>query len=349
MHVLFIDSTYHKPYSLQNLKTQALGGTEATVLRVLGRLAEHCNITFAQSHRTVVESEDSGLSYIPLDSVWNRQIAAPDAVVCIRTMSLLHRLCRLYPDAKKYVWMHNFRKREIILYKRQLHRADAALICVSRYHREHTNARINSGLLSWLGSYTLGIPDIPVHHIYNPINDRLRPGGHEADIDKLVCFSAPHKGLQEILAIFKTVREAIPELKLYLSTPMYGAQLMNIIMDDPKTDARNTIILGALPQSEILEQVKSALCVFYPQTQFAESFGLIYAEANALGTPVLAHDIGAASEVLCDSNPVIDCTDPDLIIDTLRNWRNGERPQVEARSEFRLSKVIDQWLNMLNA
>ncbi len=349
MHVLFIDSTYHKPYSLHNLKNQALGGTEATVLRVLGRLAEDCDITFAQSHRTLAEREDNGLHYIPLESVWNRQISPPDAIVCIRTMSLLHKLCRLYPQAKQYIWLHNFRKREIILYKRQLHRNGAALICVSRYHRDHTHERINEGILSRLGYYILRIPDIPVHYIHNPIDDELRCGEQDVDLDKLVCFSAPHKGLEEILTSFKIVREAIPELRLYLSTPLYGEKSLEIVMDDPKTDATNTIILGALPQTEILEQVKSALCVFYPQTQFVESFGLIYAEANAVGTPVLAHDIGAAREVLCSSNPVIDCTNINLIVDTLKRWRAGGRPRVEARPEFRLSNVTDKWLKILKA
>lgn len=349
MHVLFIDSTYHKPYSLQNLRTQALGGTEATVLRVLGRLAEYCHITFAQSHRTVIEVEDNGLRYIPLDSVWKEQIPTPDAIVCIRSMSLLQRLCASFPRAKKYVWMHNLRKREIILYKQQLHRAGAALICVSKYHREHTNRRINEGPLSRLGGFMLGIHDIPVHYIYNPIDDELRPGEYDIDINKLVCFSSPHKGLREILSIFKSVREALPELRLYLSTPLYGAKLLDIIMNDPKTDAGNTVMLGALPQMEILAQVGSALCVFYPQTQFIESFGLIYAEANALGTPVLAHNIGAASEILCETNPVLDCTDLELIINTLRRWRNGGRPRVEARPNFRLSEVTRQWLSILKA
>jgi glycosyltransferase involved in cell wall biosynthesis len=348
MHVLFIECRYDKPYTLDDLKDQALGGTEATVLRVLSRLIKHCDITFAQSHRISIEQDDNGLRYIPLDSVWRQEIPPPDAIVTIRTISLLRRLCQLYPQAQNLIWLHNFRRKDILLYKRRLHRCQTSLVCVSKYHQSHTDKQINQGALSRLGTLFFRIPSIPLFHIYNPIDANLKPGRPDIDNNKLVCFSAPHKGLPEILVRFKAVRTAIPELQLYLSTPVYGADLLRSIIEDPKTDSTNIVLLGALPQSEILKHVSSALCVFYPQTHFQESFGLVYAEANALGTPVLAHDIGAAREVLCASNPLVDCTQNQQIIDTLRSWRSGQRPLVGVRSEFRLANVVDQWLRLFS-
>jgi glycosyltransferase involved in cell wall biosynthesis len=349
MHVLFIEYRYDKPYILDDLKDQALGGTEATVLRVLSRLIEHCDITFAQSHRISTEQDDNGLRYVPLDSVWRKEIPSPDVIVTIRTISLLRRLCRLYPQAQNLIWLHNFRRKEMLLYKRRLHRCQTSLVCVSKYHRFHTDRQINQGILSRLGAVFLGISSIPLFHIYNPIDGNLKPSNTDIDNNKLVCFSAPHKGLPEILDRFKAIRTAIPELQLYLSTPVYGADLLRSIIEDPKTDSTNIILLGALPQSEILKHVRNALCVFYPQTHFKESFGLVFAEANALGTPVLAHDIGAAREVLCESNPLVDCTQDQQIVDTLMRWRSGQRPQVGVRSAFRLTNVADQWLRLLNA
>ncbi len=54
-----------------------------------------------------------------------------------------------------------------------------------------------------------------------------------------------------------------------------------------------------------MQHIRESLCVFYPQTQRCETFGLVYAESNAVGTPVLAHDFGAAREVLSSPDQLI--------------------------------------------
>src|SRR5581483_2147599 len=45
--------------------------------------------------------------------------------------------------------------------------------------------------------------------------------------------------------------------------------------------------------------------VFYPKFVLPETFGLVFAEASAVGTPVLTHDCGAAAEVLADPRQVL--------------------------------------------
>lgn len=60
--------------------------------------------------------------------------------------------------------------------------------------------------------------------------------------------------------------------------------------------------------------MRSALCLFYPQTSFAESFGLVIAEANAVGTPALLHaGLGANEEFASSTEQCVDGSDPEAV------------------------------------
>jgi glycosyltransferase involved in cell wall biosynthesis len=129
-----------------------------------------------------------------------------------------------------------------------------------------------------------------------------------------------------------------PRLKLYVADPGY---IKNF--DATMLDAPGIVKLGSLPQRALLKHVQEALCVFYPQRKKPETFGLVYAEANAVGTPVLAHDFGAAREVLAPTNPPLDASDPGRIIDTLTTWVAEGGPVVGPNPEFSLESVVMKW------
>jgi glycosyltransferase involved in cell wall biosynthesis len=184
-----------------------------------------------------------------------------------------------------------------------------------------------------------GVTPLPrVTYVYNPVD--IVPHTSNArsnyDPDKLVFFSSPHKGLAQVLTTFEYVRQRWPNMKLYLANPGY-------LKLDPALNAAGVHVLGSLPNHEIRKHVQSALCVFYPQSSFAETFGLVFAEANAVGTPVLAHDLGSAGEVLSDPCQLVDATKPQAVIERLAHWRSGGRPQVSLRPEFSVAAVADRW------
>jgi glycosyltransferase involved in cell wall biosynthesis len=99
----------------------------------------------------------------------------------------------------------------------------------------------------------------------------------------------------------------------------------------------------------LFRHVREALCVFYPQNALSETFGMVFAESNAVGTPVLAHDFGSAREILSSSDQLVDAEDHAAIVAKLRAWREGNRPRVSLRSELRASNVIAQWRRLLEA
>jgi glycosyltransferase involved in cell wall biosynthesis len=115
----------------------------------------------------------------------------------------------------------------------------------------------------------------------------------------------------------------------------------------PEADLGDAVVLGALPFPQTVRHMRDAFCVFYAQTTLMETFGLVYAEANAVGTPVLAHPFGSAPEVLCSREQLVDATDPEHVADVLMSWYDGAAPPVYCKDELRLSRVIEEWEALL--
>jgi Glycosyl transferases group 1 len=163
----------------------------------------------------------------------------------------------------------------------------------------------------------------------------------------------------------------MPDLRLRVGSPGYKSlRRARIESVDGKIDGVDW--LGALPHERILQEVRTALCVFYPNFVLPETFGLVLAEAKAVGTPVLTHACGAASEVLADPRMLLPVT-PSLrvyeqaasripsglrrfvalwaeplglfqpYVNRLHAWRYGERPAVGPDARFRLSVVAQRW------
>jgi len=92
----------------------------------------------------------------------------------------------------------------------------------------------------------------------------------------------------------------MPDLRLVVGNPGYKSGC----------DARRAGVelLGPQPQARIHAEARSALCTFVPNFVIPETFGLVFAESHALGTPVLTHDCGAALEVVGDPRQVLPLT-----------------------------------------
>ncbi len=189
-------------------------------------------------------------------------------------------------------------------------------------------------------TYNLFKPKISIKTCYNPIPVELANyAPQHRDINKLLFLSAPNKGLDQVLKTFQQINRQLKDLQLYIANPGYR--------DNRLEELAHVHYLGALPAEQVKQHLATSLCVFYPQNSFAETFGLIYAEANALGTPVMAHDIGAAREILHPNNVLINAEDNYQITKTLAEWQK-ELPAVSYREEFDEPAVYQQWAVALN-
>ncbi len=113
------------------------------------------------------------------------------------------------------------------------------------------------------------------------------------------------KGLLELSLIFNKVVENNPGIKLIL----VGKDVPDIISGNPSTwqmmqklfsenAISNVTYLGSVPHVKIKQKIKDAtICVF---PSFAEAFPVSWLEAMAMEKPIVASNIGWASEVIDD-------------------------------------------------
>ncbi len=335
MKVLILDPTGPAPYRDTTLEERALGGTEGTIIRVAEALALEHEVTVGQCVRTDSVRSGRGVRYVPFPRKSVEPIVdEPDVVILVRAYKLLKRVRRTYPRSRLILWLHCFPGKSRKDLNAEAVENEATIVTVSQTHRDR--------VLDFIDTYrerpTVYSPAVrtPVRYIFNPIADELQPDGTAVDPNKLVFFSSPHKGLEQVLHALETVRRRRPETRLCIANPGYLA-----LADDLTVDGVE--VLGSLPHAEVLRHVREAYCVFYPQYRFEETFGLIFAEANAVGTPVLAHPTGSAREVLRDDRQLVDARDTSCVAERLLSWDRNGRPEVGANPDFRLSVVASRW------
>jgi glycosyltransferase involved in cell wall biosynthesis len=347
VRILIVDPKSSLPYDSELMAKVGLGGTEATLVRVAEGISCEHEVVVAQVGRKATALSHTCLRYVPLADTCPYGEAAPDMIVVLRKHRLVPVYRRRFPESALFLWVHNWPRPEAALQRIWLAHNACGVITVSDVHRAATERVIN-GPAARLAGLVAGAPTrVPVRRIYNPIAEDLTADQTPVRRDQLMFLSTANKGLRQVLHAFAEVRRRLPSVELLVagtspedlkSNPQYRL--------GPPTPP-GVHLLGRLPQHEVLRHVRESLCVFYPQNVHPETFGLVFAEANAVGTPVLAHDFGAAREVLSSAEQLVDATDHAAVVAKVEEWRNGGRPQATARPEFRASRVIGEWLRLI--
>ncbi|HUA88251.1 MAG TPA: glycosyltransferase [Steroidobacteraceae bacterium] len=349
--LLFLDPVCLHPYDTRTLSGAAMGGTEASLTRVADALG-----AFVMQHN---RTEAWG-RYLPV-----QPLAGITHVVLNRDSRALPLVAQLFPGARVFLWLHDQlnpgsrRARWLAGTAPALRALGVTAVCVSDTQRRGVEASLAAaGLAGTVRAVT----------VYNPVDDALAPDGTPLDPDRLVFFSSPNKGLAFTLDAFGALRAAMPGLRLLVGNPGYKA--------DRRVALPGVEFLGALPQREVHRHVRGALCTFFPNFAIPETFGLVFAESHALGTPVLTVDCGAALEVVGDPAQVLplrrayrlyeECAalfGPrwrrapaalaaraglfDAFIARVREWRAGTRPRPLPDARFRLQSVALRWQALL--
>ncbi|MBP6354408.1 MAG: glycosyltransferase family 4 protein [Nitrosomonas sp.] len=341
MKIIFIDPKCPKPYDPDVLATRGLGGTEATVIRVAEALSENHVVCVFQHNRNEQLVVSRNLKFLPASKI-TEEIEDAQHIIFIQKAQFIQQVAPR-TSGRLWLWLHNFLGDEVPFFWKDHLRYRLGIICVSRTHALHTREHMKKLLAYWLSFGMLGRGGL--NYLYNPIDTALAPDENTLrNKYKLVFFSSPYKGIEDVIDLFIKVHSQNNNIRLYVADPGYVKNF-----DSKRLDHPGIIKLGSLPQREILKHVREALCVFYPQKRRPETFGLVYAEANAVGTPVLAHDFGSAREVLVKENPPLNALDENAVFDVLNDWLNNGGPIVRANEKFRMSQVLASWESFLVA
>lgn len=331
--IVFFDITCPKPYDKEVYNKEGMGGTEATIIRIAECLTNEYEVYVLQHNRDY-HNDINGVMYRPLEFL--KQLNNPYAIISLRNVVTLPFLQEQCPNSKLFLWLHDLEGVPSLLGQSWdiLQDIRPTLITVSDFHLTH----IKDILLQYSGEETA---KFNIKYIYNPLEPTL-PSLGLTDLNKWMFMSSPHKGLDLVLSTFKYVQPKVnPKAKLYIANPGY--------IPDSEFEEENIVNLGSLPHAKLMEHLSTAFCVFYPNTKYGtrETFGLVFAEANALEVPVIAHKMGAAREVLNPSNEqVLDCRDNDIIVKQLLNWYD-QYPSVKKQSQFDINKVKKEWIQLL--
>ena len=332
--VLFVDPVCPTPYQARTVYDRALGGTEASAVRVAEGMAQRGHrVTVAQCGRGWPSRSPGGVAYVPFryGGGWSH-LPRAEAVVVLRQHKVLARVRRQFPDARLALWLRavpGSRRRGLATALRD---ANATAVCVSDAHRR----ALHDALRRVAGDGPASAASVRVH---DPVDDDLRPDGTRVDADKLVAL--PGRALGEVLAAFGHVRAHRPTARLVVAGRA----------DRLPALPEGVACLGALPHHAVLRHVREAFAVFAPQASHEPVSGREAAEANAVGTPVVAHPFGATGEALGetagDHRQLVDARDPGAAARRLARWWDEGRPDVHGARHLRTARVVRDWERLL--
>lgn len=319
--IVFLDVTSPRYYDRITLEKEALGGTEASVVRVaegLGALGLKVAVILARVKTYFEPVIGQHAFFMHSDDV--------ESMTCKHYIQIRRNTNpQLFKGAKKYIWLHDVAGTDEDTWTKDLIDYNIELIGVSEWHGRN-------------------IVDVTkynkVTYIYNPVPDEIYVNKDvelKYDPNIMVWLSSPHKGLDRAMDLFKEVRSKQPKMQIILFNPGYMKLDVEKYAVIPGVS-----IYGSLGCKAVWNIVQKSLCVFYP-TEYRETFGLIAAESNALGTPILTKPVAALNETV--SNTLLN-TDQE-IVDTAVEWSKNGRPKTVGNGIFKLSNVIMDWVRLL--
>jgi len=150
---------------------------------------------------------------------------------------------------------------------------------------------------------TFGVPDHKIRIFLNAIADPLAGRSHlqhtAPDPARVVCVGRlhPSKGQDIVLRAVALVREAIPNIAVEFVGDGFSKESYMRLARELGIDHHCTFV-GAVPHDAVFTSLASAAVSVVSSRQ--EAFGLATVESLAVGTPVVASDVGGIPEIVRD-------------------------------------------------
>lgn len=350
-NILFVDGVAPFKYDFEIVKEKGIGASEGYLLHLANELKPYYNITISQrKYEKGDERVNNGVYFIPLDKKVIENSGHYDIIIVQRQHFLIKELKELYPNAKIIVWLHDFFEGSCYssMEKNELQDifASALFVCVSKWQMNNylTNLKLRKAEVKE-ENFTYNNFFIPIPKIENKM---------PYDKNKLVYFSAGHKGFDFSFFAFKFLHEINPDFRFYVANPTYDQkyQFENCGLKDSPV-----VYLENLNREDVFNHLQSSLCALHLNNVYPETFGCINAEANSVGCPVLCYDLGATISAIdspyksgqfIQSNPYrYDKDNLMYITETIFKWRKYGKPKVKLPEHLETKKIIDKWKEII--
>lgn len=163
---------------------------------------------------------------------------------------------------------------------------------------------------------------------------------------------APDKGLPELLAMMPAIIKEFPTVSLVLVGEDFG--MLSSLKEQAKTlgVAQHVFFLGKVSREHLISAYQHATVFVHPS--FYEAFGIVVAEAQAAGLPVVARDIAAIPYVasqdygasLFQDDQIATSHILRLLGDEVVRQKNGEAGRKYVEKTFAWDTVIEKLLSL---
>lgn len=317
MKILLVDNCTPRPYDGSSLSKEGLGGTEASVIRVLSGLER-----LGHDSAVIMHCADN-------PAVFGSGLGAltdPDIVVHLRTSITVPAYKEQFPRAGQAVWWHDLFTELNIADLSVLEQHKPLSVFVSRFAMYQAYRVLLA--LGGKGDYgrSVVIPNPVETYDFRRVWDG-RP--------VFLYASSPHKGLDDTVEMFRAA--GIDGGELWVANPGY--------MDAPKIDGIK--YLGSLVHRALIEVVSRVAAVVNFGRHVPETHGITFAEAARLSVPVIAHKQGALVEYM-GRGQLVDCSSQEEVTRALREAAVGKLPS-GAVEMLTNEAILSRWEKLLEA
>lgn len=328
--IVFIDPVCPAPYDHLSVRQTAVPEAAASVAHLAQALAQAGASVVVYQHGRARPAVVSGVWFFPL-AAWAQHAQAMDAVVHVESLDHMPAACARFPQARALLWRHTLRPASLAEDAAVLTDCAAWVVAVSDHQLAHWRR-----LLRDAGHLDLARR---VQRIHDACADGPAPAHTRVHPLTLACVEASPAGRDIAMAVWQGLRARAPGFALRWLTA--DGELPSGLMPQAGLSAQ---AWGTAASAQALAQ---CLALLVPPRSPAPLGAAPYAQALALGVPVLAHAQGSALELLRDPRQVINAEHASALVATLWAWSQGQRPRVGPRADLWPAAIAQDWARLL--